>query len=121
MSEAINRVAAATLYDEAAMPGELAFHARVVLGELTHTDSRRGIKLNSIHHTVVQPGRLAREAGAGASRAFMLRGLRELKAAGVLDITIVTGEKAKNHTFAVRLWSPREVLANALNLRKVGA
>lgn len=118
MGEAINRIAAATLYDEAATPGGLTFHGRVVLGELTRTDSRAGIKLNTTKHTVVRPGRLAREAGA--SRAFMLRGLRELKAAGVLDITIVTGEKAKNHTFAVRLWSPREVLANALNLRKVG-
>lgn len=114
MSEAINRIAAATLYDEAATPGGLTFHGRVVLGELTRTDSRAGIKLNTTKHTVVRPGRLAREAGAGATRAFMLRGLRELKAAGVLDVIVVTGKKGKNHTFAVRLWSPREVLANAI-------
>lgn len=112
MSEVINRIAAATLYDEAATPGGLTFHGRVVLGELTRTPSREGIKLNTTNYTVVQPGRLAREAGA--PRPFILRGLQELRAAGVLDVTIVTGKKGKNHTFAVRLWSPREVLANAI-------
>ncbi|MGO3833234.1 MAG: hypothetical protein ACTJGT_04645 [Microbacteriaceae bacterium] len=117
MCKAINRIAAATLYDDAAMPGSMTFHGRVVLDELTRAVSRGGIELNTTDHTVVQPGRLAREAGA--PRAFILRGLRELQASGVLDVNIVTGEKAKMHTFAVRLWSPREVLANAIV--KVGA
>jgi len=95
------------LYDTAVKRGDLSFYGLSVLALLVAAPS--SWELSCQKHAVVFPTKLARVAKA--PRAAILRGLKELQASGDVDVITVTGQKQKNHTFAVRLLSPDEILA----------